>query len=115
MDFITTESIISKKRNLVVYTKIDNHIEHNYDEHSMDLQKSKYIKIDDDFKNFQFRKKSKGEEEIVMKLRFCKSQDVDRKFKKLLIYKTKFLTKMQHMKVRGKKIEIMSRLDKWFG
>ena len=52
-DFVTHESIISKKRHLAIQTKIDAHIDHNKSEHAMDLQRSNYIKINDDFKDFQ--------------------------------------------------------------
>ena len=49
-----------------------------------------------------------------MKLKFCKEQDVDVKFKKLLIFQTKFLTKMQHLKLKGKKVDLMTMVNDWF-
>ena len=36
-DFLNRESILSKKRRLAVKSKIDAHIDHNYDEHAMEL------------------------------------------------------------------------------
>ena len=37
-DFVMHESIISKKRHLSIKTKIDAHIDHNRDEHAMEIQ-----------------------------------------------------------------------------
>ena len=78
---------MSKKRKRVAKSKIFAHIDHNHDEHTMELQRSKYIKVDDDYKCFFFQHgqgagKCGGDEDddIVMKLKFCKSSAVDKKF-----------------------------------
>ena len=76
---------MSKKRKRVAKPKIFGHIDHNYDEHTMELQRSKYIKIDDDYKCFLFshgagKSAMEEDDDIVMKLKFCKSSAVDKKF-----------------------------------
>jgi len=79
------EGVISK-RILKKSAKIDQHIDHNKDEYTFELQRSKYIKIDDDYKTANDERATNQarwhgqSDDIKLKLKFCQPIDVDRKF-----------------------------------
>ena len=83
--------------------KIDLHIDHNDDEYAMELQRSPYIKIDDAYESGNTQLKISEADDINLKFKFCKPIDVDSKFIKIVNYKARFLTKMQHLKINGEK------------
>ena len=46
-------------------------------------------------------------------LRFCTEQEVLEKSQRNLLFKSSFLQKMDHLKQKGKKIEMMNKIERW--
>ena len=96
-------------------------------QHSMKLQKSRYIMIDDEVKStFQAGKSEKNtahgryrfysmhdNERVFLRLKYCHSRDVNIKRQRELIFKAKMYQKLVHLKSQGKQIEIMNKVYKW--
>ena len=66
------------QREIKIQTRINSHINHANFFESLHLQGSDYLKIDDNFKELKKCQKD-GRGEINIKLRYCKSQEVERK------------------------------------
>ena len=65
---------------------IDKHINHNDNKLGMTkhLQRSKYIKVDDNIDNYD----SDDQNKIQLKLAYCKSGQVETKYRRILVFKT---------------------------
>ena len=53
------------------------------------------------------------EEEIKLNVKFCKPEDVDRKFTKIIMFKIGFNCRLHFMKMIGQKHELMNFVQVW--
>ena len=67
--------------------EIDYHVNHTNLASAIDLQRSKYIQVDDDVLGFG----SANENTIELNLKFCKSYVVEKKNRKILAFKSQFV------------------------
>ena len=82
--------------------------------HTIALQKSRYLVIENDIN--QLMKTFKGNIKDAHKdltLRYCLDEEVNRKNKKSLIFKTGFLVKVKNLQNNGEKLKLCHRIDMW--
>lgn len=89
-----------------------NEIDRNMNVNVKSLQKSTYIQIENDTIRLKkhFIPENVGNELV---LKFCLPHEVNAKRHNEVIQQTGFLAKLNHMKLNGMSIDLMSRVDEW--
>lgn len=103
--------------------------------HIQEIQRSKYIQLDNDFmsprkcktvisdlKSSNYGKLGLSghsykqgtlKTEVPVNIKYVNKEDVNRKRQKELMYKQKFLAKMNFLNTQGEKTELLSKVEIW--
>ena len=100
--------------------KEDHQINHLTSNHTKMLQRSNYlsIEIDPDIKHIQSTTKEDENKDLDIEekelfLKYCKKEDVNNKRQKFLVFKQKYLVKLEHIKSQGQKQQQFAQIYNW--
>ena len=106
--------------------EILSHLDYNHSKFTNDLQHSRYLSIDHDvvrFKKYKPHKPHNGDqgvdsdddfnEDKQVVFKFCLPREVDIKHKKLLAAKGRFSMTVCKLKLAGRRLNLMAKIDNW--